>query len=74
MGITNELGEELLDRIREIIKECGCLPTPERAALVTAFSIMVMLDGSGESLGRQYRVYTEDGEPVLFFHHDLQID
>jgi hypothetical protein len=69
---AKERGQEFLNRVREIIAECAKLPDPGRAAHVTAFSILVMLDSvSGESGGTQYKVQTDDGEDVEFFHHDL---
>lgn len=68
-------GEIFLRRVREIIEDCSKLPTPERAARVTAFAICVMLDGSGEDIGPEYILYVrneKDGiDPVNFFHHDL---
>lgn len=68
---TNAEGREFLARVRAIIDECSRLGSPARAARVAAFSICVMLDGSGEACGTQYRMLTEDGDPVKFFHHDL---
>ncbi len=67
----NEQGKEFLDEVREIYRECSKQETPERAARITAFSILVMLDGSGEHCGTKYRVLTEEFELVEFFHHDL---
>ncbi len=67
----NKQGKEFLDKVREIYTECSRIESPEQAARITAFSIMVMLDGSGEHCGTQYRVLTEDFELVDFFHHDL---
>ncbi len=67
----NEQGKEFLKKVRGIYQECARIETPERAARVTAFSILVMLDGSGEFPGTSYRVLTEDFELVEFFHHDL---
>ena len=69
--MTNEQGKLFLDEVRAIYKECSKLETPERAAKVTAFSILVMLDGSGEHIGVDYRVLTKDFELVDFFHHDF---
>jgi len=68
---SKELGRELLKEVRDIIDDCSNLPTPERAARVVAFAILVVLDGSGEHVGRQYKIFTEDGEPVQFNHGDL---
>ncbi len=67
----NEQGKEFLDKVRGIYKECSRIESSEQAARTTAFSIMVMLDGSGEHCGKNYRVLTEDFELVEFFHHDL---
>ena len=68
---TNKHGKDFLNEIRAIIGECGKIEDPARAAHTAAFSICVMLDGSGEHIGKQFRVVTEDGEPVDFYHHDL---
>ena len=70
--MTNELGKQFLQEARGIIEECARLKTPERAARVAVFSMLVMLDGSGEHCDfPTCHVITEDGEQVEFFHHDL---
>ena len=70
----NQEGAEFLRQVQSIVDECNSLP-PERRAHVTAFSILVLLDGSGESIGAEdYRVFIQDGEnltPVKFWHHRL---
>jgi len=68
---SNVKGREFMASVRAIIDECSRLESPARAARVVAHSMLVMLDGSGEACGTQYQVFTEDGEPVKFFHHDL---
>ena len=67
----NKAGEKFLNEVRAIITECARLESPERAAHVAAFSILVLLDGSQEHVGEQFKVLTEDNKPVEFFHHEL---
>lgn len=67
----NELGRELMRRAAAIIKECSRLETPALAAHTAVFGMLVIFDGSGESIGTQYRVSTEFGQPVEFLHHEL---
>ena len=62
----NTAGKNFLQASRDIIAECSKLETPERAARVAVFSMLVMLDGSGEHIGEQYRLFTEKGKPVVF--------
>jgi hypothetical protein len=66
----NKHGERFLSEVRKIIDYCSGLESPERAARVTAFSIMVLLDGSGEG-DLNNKVVTIDNEDVEFFHHEL---
>ncbi len=70
-GVMNKEGSIFLKQIRSIIEVCSKLESPERAARVTAFAICVMLDGSGEHPGQEYRVVGENNNDVEFFHHDL---
>ena len=71
-GVAASDGEAFLAAVREIAEGCSKLETPERAARVTAFSVCVLLDGSGEAYpDRGWRVVDRDGKPVDFFHHDL---
>ncbi len=71
----NAHGKNWINTCREIAEECGRSNTPKRAALVAVHSLCVMLDGSGENIGQQYRVYAVnekgDLEPVNFLYHDL---
>ena len=67
----NKAGKDFLKEVRDIIKDCSRLESPEHAAHVAVFSILVMLDGSGEYIGEQYKLLTEDDKPVEFLHHDL---
>jgi hypothetical protein len=69
--MANPMGEAFLREVRSIIEGCSDLATPARAARVTAFAILVMLDGSGEHIGPEFRVVDEDGKLVEFWHHDL---
>ena len=75
MSLTNKHGLKFLEEIRILYSETSRLPTPGRAARVTAFAICVMLDRSGEHIGPKYELYvrTESGdlEPVFFFHREL---
>jgi len=64
-------GHEFLDEVRAIIEACSRYKPPAVAARLTAFALLVMLDGSGEHVGSEYRVVDSDGELVEFFHHDL---
>ena len=63
--------EEFLQEIRNIVEDCSQYESSAKAAGLTAFVILTMLDGSGEYGGNQYRVVTEDGELVEFGHHEL---
>lgn len=71
----NESGSEFMNRAREIMKEAGKAETPERAARLAIFAVLVMLDDSGEYLGPSYRVFIQQNDDSLtavnFFHHDL---
>lgn len=60
-----------MEEAKSIIAECSRLESPARAAHVAVFAMLVMLDGSGEHIGEQYKLLTEDDKPVEFFHHDL---
>jgi len=68
-------GKIFLQQVRDIIQLTSRYQLRNdgtNVAQVTAFSILVMLDGSGEQSGtHRFRVVTEDGEPVEFGHHDL---
>jgi hypothetical protein len=68
--MANKDGEQFLRQVRGIIADCNELPK-EKIAHVVAFQILVMLDGSGEHDGESYRIVTENGNPVEFFHHEL---
>lgn len=72
---AKEAGNDFLDACRAIIAECAKLESPERAARVAVFAMLVMLDGSGEHVGENYRVFikSDDGSllAIQFFHHDL---
>ena len=68
---TNEAGNRFLDQVRGIIEEAAKCKTIERAARISAFAIIIMLDGSGEHNGETYKVVTENGEDVEFDHSDL---
>lgn len=69
---TNVEGRKLLYRIRNSILDASKADTSQRAAKLTAFSIIGMLDGSGEWDGPDYEIRIKDtGELVKFFHHDL---
>lgn len=67
----NKAGVIFLNEARSIIAECSRLESPAQAARVAVFAMLVMLDGSGEHVGEKYRLLTEGGKPVEFFHHDL---
>ena len=75
MPSANERGLKFLEEIRTVYSETSRLPTPGRAARITAFAICVMLDRSGEHIGPKYELYvrTKNGdlEPVMFYHHEL---
>ena len=69
--MANKSGEVFLSEVREIIELCSAYKTPARAAYLTALGLLLMLDGSGEHIGNQYRIVTESGEPVEFLYGEL---
>lgn len=74
METPKSRGAQFLSEIRSIISECEKLQ-PERRARVVAFSIMVLIDGSGEHVGKQYKLFevneNDDLLSVDFLHHEL---
>jgi hypothetical protein len=69
--MANKCGEKFLRTVRGIVRECSEYQSPAKAARLTAFSLLVALDGSGEHCGDQFRIVAEDGELAEFCHHDL---
>lgn len=77
--MADQNGVTFLARCRKIIEYCqeevaSGKMTPERAAAVAVFSLLVNIDGSGEAIGPDYRLQVWDNghwEDMDFKHHDL---
>lgn len=71
----NEAGSEFMRQARIIMGEAGKAETPQRAARIAVFAMLVMLDDSDEHFGEDYRVFIQERDDSLtavnFFHHDL---
>lgn len=73
----NKNRELFLDAVRLVIQEASKQSSPARAARLTAFGILTIIDGSGESFATDYpfRVCApnENGKykPISVFHYDL---
>lgn len=70
-------GELFLDAVRLVIQEASKQSNPARAAHLTAFGVLTIIDGAGESFATDYPfricVPDEKGEykPISVFHYDL---
>ncbi len=70
--MANKQGKDFLNAVRSIVQESSRQESSARAAHITAFSILVLIDGSGESFSDvMYELKTKAGQDVKFLHHEL---